>query len=432
MFYNPNLITIPLDNGFTSLVNPFIPNGIRIINALQYKVLEACSKYAVDEVAKIFAICPDKLEDFLQKMIVRGFISFNDKFQTEINPLHKNESLDFWIHVTDSCNMNCRYCFITTKGTQQDFDIKQLPSLIDTLKLYIMAHDVKKISIRYSGGECLLKFDLLQQIHQYFKELDDFANLKFYLLTNLTIINNDILDFIIKDKITVSTSLDGINYNSNLARVKNLPISKHLNIVNNIEKIRSKGIDPIVQTVVTISNMESLEETILYYVENRIKHRIGFVHGESLDYEKLCNILERVYIKIESKILSGYEFSKYHVLGELKFLHQNCFNCAAGVNSFMIYVNGDIYYCPQELGRAFPRGNIKENKSLWAIMNNYSFQRQNINSDCKKCQYRNICCSGCPLERINGKSVACELNKKIIPIVYRLLSLEKMYHILNK
>ncbi len=46
--------------------------------------------------------------------------------------------------------------------------------------------------------------------------------------------------------------------------------------------------------------------------------------------------------------------------------------------------------------------------------------------DCKKCRYRSVCTSGCPVYRVNGKDPQCSLYHRFIPMYYELQAQERI------
>ncbi|WP_211319070.1 hypothetical protein [Mucilaginibacter oryzae] len=47
--------------------------------------------------------------------------------------------------------------------------------------------------------------------------------------------------------------------------------------------------------------------------------------------------------------------------------------------------------------------------------------------DCKKCRYRSVCTSGCPVYRIDGKDPQCSLYHRFIPKYYELQAMERIH-----
>ena len=133
---------------------------------------------------------------------------------------------------------------------------------------------------------------------------------------------------------------------------------------------------------------------------------------------------------MEEYIKNGYKFSQLHRLCDLKLINPTVFTCGAGRNSFVIYTNGDLYACPHLIGcKDKIIGNIYDRNKLLNIIKKRPSSDNTISIDCIKCVYRYVCTGGCPIFRFGGKSIACKFYKEIIPIIYHLLAMERLYEI---
>ncbi len=123
--------------------------------------------------------------------------------------------------VTDSCNLNCKYCgygdlylessdrggrnlpFITAKRLL-DFFFKLKNSKLNRKRF-------KKVHISFYGGEGLLNFDLIQKIVKYVKNKIKYekGDVGFRLTTNGVLLNESITQYLVENRFDVRISLDG-------------------------------------------------------------------------------------------------------------------------------------------------------------------------------------------------------------------------------
>lgn len=109
--------------------------------------------------------------------------------------------------LNNACNMSCVYC-------QAKDDNSMVPHYMDEetacksvdIALQSPARD---LSFEFQGGEPLLNFDILKCIVRYAEEKKGAKNISYNVVTNLTLINNDMLRFIKEYNINICTSLDG-------------------------------------------------------------------------------------------------------------------------------------------------------------------------------------------------------------------------------
>jgi len=111
---------------------------------------------------------------------------------------------------TMRCNSNCVYCHSASiKETKKtDMDIDTAKSIID----FILKVPSKNLAIEFQGGDCLLNFPVVEYMIDYAKEKSKNINKKvnFRMVTNLTLMDDDILKSLSKRKLMgISTSLDG-------------------------------------------------------------------------------------------------------------------------------------------------------------------------------------------------------------------------------
>ncbi len=75
----------------------------------------------------------------------------------------KSEIISAWIHITDRCNLRCTYCYLPHIRHDMDFDTGK--DIIDNIFIRLILQKHKFVQLKYAGGEPLLKFPLIQQLH---------------------------------------------------------------------------------------------------------------------------------------------------------------------------------------------------------------------------------------------------------------------------
>jgi His-Xaa-Ser system radical SAM maturase HxsB len=114
------------------------------------------------------------------------------------------------ISVTLRCNHKCIYCHAKSRGIEEkqfDMDEKTAKKVID----FIFQSPSRHLDIEFQGGEPLANFQIIQFIVDYAKKLAQEKNkhIKFNIVSNFTLMDEDILDFLIENKFNINTSLDG-------------------------------------------------------------------------------------------------------------------------------------------------------------------------------------------------------------------------------
>lgn len=112
--------------------------------------------------------------------------------------------------VTLRCNQRCHYCHASSQDpadTRWDMTVATARNVVDK----IMSTPCPSVKIEFQGGDALLNFEVVKTIVREAKRLNYKAkkDLSFVVCTNLTLMTPDILAYLKKEGITVSTSLDG-------------------------------------------------------------------------------------------------------------------------------------------------------------------------------------------------------------------------------
>jgi uncharacterized protein len=120
------------------------------------------------------------------------------------------------IELTNECNLSCLYCTGDHRTTNRiDF---MTDEVADKLVKFIETNYLdRSIVIAFYGGEPLLNFDRLKSIVDQFSK-SDFVVKSYGITTNLTIINDDIIDFFNDTNMKVLVSFDGYKENHDYNR----------------------------------------------------------------------------------------------------------------------------------------------------------------------------------------------------------------------
>lgn len=69
--------------------------------------------------------------------------------------------MNYIIHLTDNCNLNCKYCYENKKNSEIDFEY--IKDIID----YEIKQKNKFAGLAFYGGEPLLKKELIYKTIEY-------------------------------------------------------------------------------------------------------------------------------------------------------------------------------------------------------------------------------------------------------------------------
>ena len=131
------------------------------------------------------------------------------KLRTKHHQIKQFTSLHIFV-VTLRCDYSCQYCQVSRQSEDKEqYDMSKEVALksID----FVFKSPSKYIKIEYQGGETLLNFELIKFITEECnnRNLIEKRDIKYVIATNLSFINDEILEYCYKNDIYISTSLDG-------------------------------------------------------------------------------------------------------------------------------------------------------------------------------------------------------------------------------
>ena len=372
----------------------------------------------------------ENIDENLRKKLEATCILLNERTMDEAVRLTRNRysflftgaSLHI-IVVTLRCNMNCVYCHAASEAESKielDMTIETAKKTVD----FIFQSPSKGITIEFQGGEPLLNWEAIKCIIEYAKEKNKEANkdLHFALVSNLTRMDEEKMDYLMRQDVGICTSLDGHKelHDRNRSLMKG---SSHEFVVNWIQKINEeyekRGIGKRVGALVTLTKKslahpkEIVDEYVrlgLNVIHLRFLNNLGAAKKtwraisypiedyltfwrEAVSYieelqKKGVDIQERMVSIMSRKI--GSEFDP----GYLDLRNP----CGDAMSQMTYGFNGDIYTCDEArmLGEdTFKLGNVHENnyKEMATSDKACAIVAASVNDQyiCNTCAYKPFC-----------------------------------------
>ena len=111
----------------------------------------------LNTIAGRLGIAESSLERCFSILSKTEIIRYDDALTTPLKP-QKPQSLAFWIHTTNACNLGCSYCYISTLNTGKAMPDHVQQQLITKLVETTTRQDITNIRLRLAGGEPLSQF----------------------------------------------------------------------------------------------------------------------------------------------------------------------------------------------------------------------------------------------------------------------------------
>ena len=150
------------------------------------------------------------------------------------NYLFSSTSLHIFV-LTNVCNMSCIYC----QAKDDEAIVRQRMSKETAEKCVDVAlsSPSRFLTFEFQGGEPLANFDVLKHIVLYTEEKKGSKSITFSLVSNLTLLTEEKLTFLMEHNVGISTSLDGFEMLHDKNRPFNNGAGTYAIVEENIHKI---------------------------------------------------------------------------------------------------------------------------------------------------------------------------------------------------
>jgi len=158
--------------------------------------------YEFSEISRITGCFKEEIRKIVQDF--HEIISNRNLTDRESNKKPSN----LWFFVSTKCNMKCTYCYAsggTFKYLQRQIMSKADAKDIVKIIIDLLGNYIK--TVVFFGGEPLLGFETIIEIVDAIKQNRIYP--KYSLVTNGTIMNKDMADFLKKNNFAVTVSIDG-------------------------------------------------------------------------------------------------------------------------------------------------------------------------------------------------------------------------------
>lgn len=325
------------------------------------------------------------------------------------------------VQTTQKCNLGCPYCYVANRDihmTPEIFDAS-FEKIIDLMQ----RSETTELVLSFFGGEPLINFEVIKHITKRVETLPIKAQL--VLISNMTMMTEEISEFLTEHNIGVSWSFDGMGSNETRPL---LPMLENKNtdgvMYDGILSLYQDKKDLILRhtdgckVMVWAGNMHQMSENLDFFVDWGItgadyslvrddvwtKDDLIAFRGHLIELaDKYIEYINKgINIKIGLFDLPIADSVMGLTVGKRQF------GCFAGVNGANMTPQGDFYPCARFAS-----------KSLMKIDDDYDFkyweeQFKPANYDkCKTCDIVEVCNAGCTFSQVrnDNKPVdsVCEL-----------------------
>lgn len=295
--------------------------------------------------------------------------------------------------VTNSCNLNCVYCYESHKTSHKmDFDTAKR-AILDVFD----ETGFDGVSIQFMGGEPLLAFPLIKDVSEWLWSKNIKYPYSLFAATNGTLLNEDMKVWFTanKHRISLGLSFDGDVNTQNTNR------SNSASLVD-LDYFRDTWPESSVKMTISTDSLKYLCENVVFLEENgftKIKTDLAYMHGWTKQHLVLWNeqlsLLKNYYLDSNRDMhCSLFNTPIDAILSE----ERHAKRCSCGEEMSCVDWDGTIYPCQMFAPISMDSAMYNKVKDIdFADAENFQVQ------ECRDCVLQSCCpgCTGCSL-KFNG------------------------------
>lgn len=426
-------IVLDVNSGAVHVVDDVTYDVIELFEKLDAEAIisELSSKYKEEEIREVIDEVEQLKKDgqLFTEDIYQPFVEkFKETRQTVVKAL--------CLHIAHDCNLACKYCFAEEgeyHGRRELMSFEVGKKALD----FLVANSGNRVNLEvdFFGGEPLMNWDVVKQLVEYGRSLEEPNNKKFRftLTTNGVLLNDEIMEYLNKEMSNVVLSLDGRKEVNDRMRPFRTGKGSYDLIVPKFQKLADSRnqTNYYVRGTFTRDNLDFSEDVKhfadLGFKQMSIEPVVGPEEDPySIREEDLPKIMEEYdklaleYIKREKE---GNGFNFFHFMIDLNqgpCVYKRLSGCGSGTEYLAVTPWGDFYPCHQFVGNEdFLMGNVNDGIVRNDIVEAFGDCNVYSKEKCKNCFSKFYCSGGCAANSYNfhgtindAYDIGCEMQKK--------------------
>ncbi len=352
------------------------------------------------------------------------------------------------LHICHDCNLKCQYCF-ADEGTYHTRNRAHMSYEVGKNAIdFLVQHSGKRhnLEVDFFGGEPLMNFDVVKQIVEYARSIEDKVGKKFSftMTTNCILLSDDKIEWLNKEMNNIVLSIDGRKEIHDEVRRTISGKSAFDVIIKNALKLRKVRGDKTyyVRGTYTAKNLDFAKD--VEYLND-----IGF---DQISMEPVVTNIEGLKITEEMlpRILKEYEklaeiyidrrktdkwFNFFHFMIDIESgpcVVKRLTGCGAGCEYLAVTPTGDIFPCHQFAeNKDYYMGNVFDKEINMDISKEFAKNIVTQKPACDKCPAKYYCSGGCTANNINYAGsmhtpyeITCALERKRMDLSLAIKAIE--------
>ena len=247
-----------------------------------------------------------------------------------------NSYMSPWIFTTTRCNLECPYCYVKQDG--RDMSDKTYKKINDIFLNMLESNEKDSIIYRLAGGEPLLVFNKWKpHMDNFLTKVGDKGSVA--IITNLTQLSDEVLEWAKDKNVSFSISLDGFSYSKPFHNGK----SSADIVKQNIDRVISYNKPIEISSVIDKNSFNDIDKLAEWIAKRNLNWGVYLDHFFCGEMD-LNIIIEKMMIVLDILKDNNYDFYNKFKFNNI-MINSLYEGCTAGEKLITIFVNGDVYPC---------------------------------------------------------------------------------------
>lgn len=431
------------NNGY-NIVLDVNSGAVHVVDELVYDIISDFEQLSCEQIVKKYGslYAESEIREAYEEVCSvkdSGQLFTEDIYEPYIDSLSDRPTVvkALCLHIAHDCNLACKYCFAEEgeyhgRRAMMSFEVGK--KALD----FLVANSGNRVNLEvdFFGGEPTMNFDVVKQLVEYGRSLEESNHKKFRftLTTNGILLDDDILEFANKEMSNIVLSIDGRKEINDLMRpTRNNHGSSYDIIMPKFKKVAESRnqTNYYVRGTFTHYNTDFSKDVLHLADEGFEQISVEPVVAQPSDSyaiqpEDLPKIFEEYDIlakELVNRKKAGNGFNFFHFMIDLNggpCVAKRLSGCGSGCEYLAVTPWGDFYPCHQFVGNEeFLMGNVDDGIVRKDIVD--SFKNCNVYSKekCRSCFARFFCSGGCAANSYNFHGdindtydVGCKMQRK--------------------
>ncbi len=347
----------------------------------------------------------------------------------------KPTTLSAWLHLTHQCNLRCTYCYLD-HAPKPAMSLSIGQAAIEATFRSAVAHHYRQVKLKYAGGEPLLRFPLIRQLHRHAQALADSHNLELegVVLSNGTLLQAKMIKDMKALNLRLMISLDGLGNFHDDQRCYADGRGTSQEVIQAIELAVAHDLKPYISVTVTENSAAGLADLVAWILAHDLPFNLNFQRAplnqevsptpNSNSNSPLLPHLKAAFKVIEANLPRRSLLASLIDRANLATPHLK--TCGVGHNYLVFDTEGQVSKCQMTQHAPITTAQATDPLAILqadTTMPNISVEQK---KECATCEWKYWCAGGCPLVtyqatgRYDVKSPYCHIYQALYPEAIRL------------